>query len=37
MVDQTCSRYGVEADVARRDLDTVIPQLVAAGILVRTC
>lgn len=35
MIEDTCSRYVVEAEVARRDLHAVISQLVTAGILIR--
>jgi hypothetical protein len=33
MVARTCARYDVEADEAARDLEQMLPRLIAAGIL----
>lgn len=33
MVERTCARYDVAPDEAARDLQRVLPRLVAAGIL----
>ncbi|HYJ81676.1 MAG TPA: PqqD family protein, partial [Allosphingosinicella sp.] len=36
MVADTCTRYGVAAEVARRDLEAILPKLIAAGIVIRS-
>lgn len=33
MVADTCARYNVTPDVARRDLEAILPKLIAAGII----
>lgn len=35
MVAETCSRYRVAPEVARQDLQSVLPKLIAAGIIER--
>lgn len=35
MVADTCARYRVESAVARQDLEAILPQLIAAGIVER--
>ena len=35
MVADTCARYRVAPEVARQDLETVLPKLIAAGIVER--
>jgi hypothetical protein len=35
MVADTCTRYRVAPEVARQDLETVLPKLIAAGIVIR--
>jgi hypothetical protein len=35
MIADTCARYGVGPEVARKDLETVLPKLIAAGIVER--
>jgi hypothetical protein len=36
MVADTCTRYQVSSEVARRDLEAVLPKLIAAGIVERS-
>lgn len=33
MVERTCDRYGVEREEAARDLEQILPRLIAAGIV----
>lgn len=33
MVADTCARYKVTPEVARQDLEVILPQLIAAGIV----
>ncbi|MET1110884.1 MAG: PqqD family protein [Allosphingosinicella sp.] len=35
MVADTCARYRVTPEVARQDLDAILPKLIAAGIVER--
>ena len=35
MVADTCARYRVAPEVARQDLEAVLPKLIAAGIVER--
>ena len=35
MIAETCARYRVAPEVARQDLETVLPKLIAAGIVER--
>ncbi len=35
MVADTCARYRVAPDVARKDIEAVLPKLIAAGIVER--
>ena len=36
MVADTCARYGVAPEVARQDLQAILPKLIAAGIVERS-
>jgi len=36
MVAETCTRYGVPPEVARQDLEAILPKLIAAGIVERS-
>jgi hypothetical protein len=36
MVADTCARYKVAPDVARQDLEAMLPKLIAAGIVIRS-
>lgn len=36
MVADTCARYGVTPEVARQDLEAILPQLITAGIIERS-
>lgn len=33
MIADTCARYNVAPDVARQDLEAILPKLIAAGII----
>lgn len=35
MVADTCARYAVTPEVARQDLEAMLPKLIAAGIVER--
>lgn len=35
MVADTCERYGVAPEVARQDIEEMLPKLIAAGIVER--
>jgi hypothetical protein len=35
MVADTCARYPVTPEVARQDIETMLPRLIAAGIVER--
>lgn len=36
MVDATCTRYRVAPEVARQDLEAILPKLIASGIVERS-
>jgi hypothetical protein len=36
MVAETCTRYRVAPEVARRDVEAILPKLIAAGIVERS-
>jgi hypothetical protein len=36
MVADTCTRYRVAPEVARQDLEAMLPKLIAAGIVIRS-
>lgn len=36
MVAATCARYQVTPEVARQDLEAILPQLITAGIIERS-
>lgn len=36
MVADTCARYRVGPEVARQDLEAMLPKLIAAGIVIRS-
>lgn len=36
MIADTCARYGVDPEVARQDLEAILPKLIAAGIVERS-
>jgi len=36
MVADTCARYQVAPEVARQDLEAMLPKLIAAGIVIRS-
>lgn len=35
MINDTCARYSVTPEVARQDLEAMLPKLIAAGIVER--
>jgi len=36
MIADTCARYRVDPEVARQDLEAILPKLIAAGIVERS-
>ena len=35
MIAETCARYSVDREVARQDIEKMLPRLIAAGIVER--